>query len=246
MIQKKQIKKTDGLVLNKYIAQAGLCSRRKAIDLIKAGRVTINNRVVKEPGYRVLPSDRVAVEGQILARERSNVYILLNKPKDYVTTLSDERGRKTVIDLLKPEVTERVYPVGRLDRNTTGVLLLTNDGDLANQLAHPKYQVQKIYKVTVDFVVKPSDIQKLKQGIQLEDGQVVVDEAQYVPRERKNNVYVALHSGKYRVVRRLFEALGYEVDKLDRVQFAGLTKKGLRVGEWRYLTPEEVRELKGK
>jgi 23S rRNA pseudouridine2605 synthase len=244
MVEKKQNKKIDGLVLNKYIAQAGICSRRKAVDLITAGKVTVNNKVILEPGYRVTLQDRVVVEGKILAPELSKVYILLNKPKDCVTTLSDERGRKTVIDLISPQVKERVHPVGRLDRNTTGLLLLTNDGEFTNKLAHPRYEIEKVYHVTLASAVTTSDMRKLKEGVQLSDGKAFVDEIYYIPGEKKNRVSVILHSGKHRIVRRLFESLGYEVSKLDRVKFAGLTKKGLRQGEWRYLIPQEVKSLK--
>lgn len=229
--------------LNKFLAHAGVCSRRQAAEYIKDGRVTVNGIVVNEPGYRVNPKDIVLCEGKEVQTERL-VYILLNKPKDYITTLSDERGRKTVIDLIKAEVTERVYPVGRLDRNTTGLLVLTNDGELAQKLAHPKHEVYKIYHVTLDAALTQNDIQRITKGVELEDGIAVIDDISRVPGQSKKQVYVALHSGKNRIVRRLFEHLGYEVTALDRVEYAGLTKARLARGNWRYLTLSEIKSLK--
>jgi len=245
MAQKKQAVPTEGIVLNKYIAHAGVCSRRSAIEIIKTGRVTVNQEVVTDPGYRVKPQDNVAVEGVNINPTQRKLYVLLNKPKDCVTTLSDERGRKTVADLISDKIPGRIFPIGRLDRNTTGILLLTNDGELANKLTHPRYMIEKVYHVTLDRNVGGQDMAKLKVGVQLEDGMIAVDDVKYVPQQSRNNVYVALHSGKYRVVRRMFEALGYKVTKLDRVGFAGLTKRGVRSGEWRYLSEEEVAYLQG-
>ncbi len=229
--------------LNKYIAQAGICSRRKAVELIKQGVVTVNGQKVTEPGYQVKSADIVRVRGKKVARQKL-MYILMNKPKDYVTTVSDERGRRTVIDLLSGQIKERVYPVGRLDRSTTGLLLLTNDGELAEKLAHPRYEVKKVYHVLLDKPLVYADMQKIKAGVRLSDGLVRVDMISYAPGKYKNHLRVTLHSGKYRIVRRMFEHFDYDVIQLDRVRYAGLTKKGLRVGMWRYLTAYEIRTVK--
>lgn len=232
-------------VLNKYIAHAGYCSRRKAVEFIKGGLVTINGRVERDPSYQVEPGDDVRVHGKHLKAEEK-VYILLNKPNGYITTVSDERGRKTVMDLVVEATRARIYPVGRLDRSTTGLLVLTNDGELVQRLAHPKYQVQKTYYVTVDKEVAPAIVEKIERGVQLMDGKVKVDSVGYLPGRPKSELQVTLHSGKYRVIRRLFEHLGYEVVKLDRVRYAGLTKQGLPIGRWRYLKDKEVASLKGE
>lgn len=232
-------------VLNKHIAHAGICSRRKAVDFVKNGLVTVNDEVVKDPSYQVVPEDRVRVQGQLLKAEEK-VYILLNKPKNFITTVSDERGRKTVMDLLDGVTQARIYPVGRLDRSTTGLLIMTNDGELVQRLAHPKHGVQKMYYVTLTKEVAPSVIEKIERGVLLMDGKVKVDSVGYIPGRPKNELQVTLHSGKYRVVRRLFEHLEFEVVKLDRVRYAGLTKKGLLVGYWRFLKDSEVAELKGE
>lgn len=229
--------------LNKFLANAGVCSRREADEFIQAGVVTVNGQVVTELGTKVLRTDEVKFHDQPVTLEKK-VYVLLNKPKDYVTTSDDPQQRKTVMDLVKNACPERIYPVGRLDRNTTGVLLLTNDGDLASKLTHPKYLKKKIYHVYLDKNVTAHDLTQITEGIQLEDGEIKADDVQYADAVDKKQVGIEIHSGKNRIVRRIFEALGYKVLKLDRVQFAGLTKKNLRRGDWRYLTEEEVDRLR--
>ena len=229
--------------LNKYLAHAGVASRREADDLIRAGAVVINGVPVLELGTKVLPGDRVEINGKVVAAEEK-VYILLNKPRNVVTTTEDPQERMTVLNLVRSAASERIYPVGRLDRNTTGVLLLTNDGDLAAKLVHPSYKKKKIYQVWLDKEVVPEDMQKLADGIELSDGEMHADAISYVDEEDHTQVGIEIHSGKNRVVRRLFEALGYRVLKLDRVYFAGLTKKNLGRGKWRYLTEQEVVNLK--
>jgi 23S rRNA pseudouridine2605 synthase len=233
----------DGLIrLNKYIANAGICSRREADDLIKAGAVSVNGKVVTEMGFKVHPDDKISYGGETLRNERK-VYLLLNKPKDYITTMDDPRERRTVMELIKGACKERVYPVGRLDRNTTGLLLFTNDGELATRLMHPKFGIRKIYHVTLGRNVKPEDFTKLMEGIELEDGFIKPDEVSFVGDGRKE-IGIEIHSGKNRIVRRIFEHLDYEIVKLDRVAFAGLSKKDLPRGKWRFLTPKEVNFLK--
>ena len=229
--------------LNKYLANAGVCSRREADEFIQAGVVTVNGQVVTELGTKILRTDEVKFHDEPVTLEKK-VYVLLNKPKDYVTTSDDPQQRKTVMDLVKNACPERIYPVGRLDRNTTGVLLLTNDGDLASKLTHPKYLKKKIYHVYLDKNVTAHDLQAIAEGIQLEDGEIKADDVQYADAVDKKQVGIEIHSGKNRIVRRIFESLGYKVLKLDRVQFAGLTKKNLRRGDWRYLTEEEVDRLR--
>ena len=229
--------------LNKFLANAGICSRREADEFIQAGVVTVNGEVVTELGTKVLRTDMVMFHDQPVKIEKK-VYVLLNKPKDYVTTSDDPQQRKTVMDLVKNACPERIYPVGRLDRNTTGVLLLTNDGDLASKLTHPKFLKKKIYHVFLDKNVTAHDLQQIADGIQLEDGEIKADDVQYASPTDKKQVGIEIHSGKNRIVRRIFEALGYRVQKLDRVQFAGLTKKNLKRGDWRYLTEEEVDRLR--
>ncbi len=229
--------------LNKYLANAGVCSRREADDFIQAGVVTVNGEVVTELGTKVMRTDVVRFHDNPVSLEKK-VYVLLNKPKDYVTTSDDPQQRKTVMDLVKNACPERIYPVGRLDRNTTGVLLLTNDGDLASKLTHPKFLKKKIYHVYLDRNVTAYDLQQIMQGIVLEDGEIKADDIQYADPVDKKQVGIEIHSGKNRIVRRIFESLGYKVTKLDRVQFAGLTKKNLRRGDWRYLTEEEVDRLR--
>ena len=229
--------------LNKYLANAGICSRREADEFIQAGVVTVNGQVVTELGTKVLRTDVVRFHEEPVSLEKK-VYVLLNKPKDYVTTSDDPQQRKTVMDLVKGACPERIYPVGRLDRNTTGVLLLTNDGDLASKLTHPKYLKKKIYHVYLDRNVTAHDMQAIATGVMLEDGEVKADDVQYADANDKKQVGIEIHSGKNRIVRRIFESLGYRVQKLDRVQFAGLTKKNLRRGDWRYLTEEEVDQLR--
>ncbi len=229
--------------LNKFLANAGVCSRREADEFIQAGVVMVNGQIVTELGTKVLRTDEVKFHDAPVTLEKK-VYVLLNKPKDYVTTSDDPQQRKTVMDLVKGACPERIYPVGRLDRNTTGVLLLTNDGDLASKLTHPKFLKKKIYHVHLDKNVTAYDMQQIAQGITLEDGDIKADDIQYADAVDKKQVGIEIHSGKNRIVRRIFESLGYKVTKLDRVQFAGLTKKNLRRGDWRYLTEEEVDRLR--
>ncbi len=235
----------DGLIrLNKYIANAGICSRREADKLIETGVISVNGKVVTELGFKISPTDVINFGGQTLKQEKM-IYILLNKPKDYITTLDDPEGRKTVLELIRNAGRERVYPVGRLDRNTTGLLLLTNDGDLTKKLTHPRYGVRKIYQVTLDKALTKGDMQKIADGVELEDGLIRADDISYVgDGKEKNEIGIQLHSGRNRIVRRLFEHLGYDVVKLDRVYFAGLTKKDLPRGRWRILTPMEISMLK--
>lgn len=234
----------EGIRLNKYIAHCGLASRRGAADLIKAGHVQVDGKAVTDIGYRVRPGEKVTYKGRHVTPATEKVYILLNKPKDYITTVRDERGRKTVMDLVQHKVDQRVYPVGRLDRMTTGLLLLTNDGDLAKKLSHPRYEVQKVYHVELDKNVKPSDLEILRKGITLDDGTIRVDAINYVYGKSHREVALELHSGKNRVIRRMFEKLDYRVRKLDRVYYAGLTKKDLPRGRCRPLTKREVIMLK--
>jgi 23S rRNA pseudouridine2605 synthase len=235
----------EGLIrLNKYISNAGVCSRREADKLIETGVISVNGKIVTELGFKVSSTDEINFGGEKLRKEKA-VYILLNKPKDYITTLDDPEGRKTVLELIKNATRERVYPVGRLDRNTTGLLLLTNDGDLTKKLTHPRYGVKKIYQVTLDKALTKGDMQKIAEGVELEDGSVKADEISYVGEGKdKNEVGIQLHSGRNRIVRRVFEHLGYDVVKLDRVYFAGLTKKDLPRGRWRMLTALEISMLK--
>lgn len=237
----------DGSIrLNKYIANTGLCSRREADDMIGAGVIKVNGKIVTELGTKIAPSDTVHYGDQLLRREKS-VYVLLNKPKDYITTTDDPQERKTVLDLVQGAGDERIYPIGRLDRNTTGILLLTNDGDLAERLMHPKYNVEKIYQVTLDANLKKEDFDKILEGFELEDGFIKADDLSFVgDGEDKKEVGIVLHSGRNRIVRRMFETLGYVVKHLDRVSYAGLTKKNVQRGKWRFLKPEEVGFLKMK
>ena len=229
--------------LNKFLANAGICSRREADEFIQAGVVKVNGEVVTELGTKVMRTDTVHFHDDLVSLEKK-VYVLLNKPKDYVTTSDDPQQRKTVMDLVKNACPERIYPVGRLDRNTTGVLLLTNDGDLASKLTHPKFLKKKIYHVYLDRNVTAHDLQQIAEGVMLEDGEIKADAIEYADPVDKKQVGIEIHSGKNRIVRRIFESLGYKVTKLDRVQFAGLTKKNLRRGDWRYLTEEEVDRLR--
>lgn len=229
--------------LNKFLANAGVCSRRDADEYIQAGLVTVNGETVTELGTKIKRSDSVRFNNEPVTLEKK-VYVLLNKPKDYVTTSDDPQNRKTVMDLVKGACRERIYPVGRLDRNTTGVLLLTNDGELASKLTHPKYKKKKIYHVYVDRNVSAADMQKIADGIKLDDGEVHADAIEYASPTDKKQIGIEIHSGRNRIVRRIFESLGYHVTKLDRVYFAGLTKKNLSRGAWRYLTQEEVNFLK--
>lgn len=229
--------------LNKFLANAGVCSRREADEFITAGVITVNGEVVTELGTKVKRSDEIKFHDQAVNIERK-VYVLLNKPKDYVTTSDDPQNRKTVMELVKNACRERIYPVGRLDRNTTGVLLFTNDGDLASKLTHPKFLKKKIYHVQTDKNVTAADIRQIAEGITLEDGDIRADAIEYASETDKKQVGIEIHSGKNRIVRRIFESLGYRVLKLDRVYFAGLTKKNLRRGDWRFLTEQEVNMLR--
>ncbi len=228
--------------LNRFISQSGVCSRREADDFILAGVVTVNGQVVTELGTKILPTDEVRFHDEKLQGEK-NVYLVLNKPKGYVTSLDDPHAEKTVMDLVKNACTERVYPVGRLDKNSLGLLLITNDGDITRQLTHPSYRKKKIYQVTLDKPLTRADMDSLTEGITLEDGDIFADEVAYAS-EDKRTVGVEIHSGRNRIVRRMFEHLGYTVQKLDRVYYAGLTKKNLKRGEWRFLTRDEVMRLK--
>ncbi len=237
-------KSSDGLVrLNKYIAASGISSRRDADQLIAAGLVTVNGKTITEMGSKVNEDDDVRYNGERIRNERK-VYLLLNKPKDYVTTTDDPKERKTVMQLLKNACKERIYPVGRLDRNTTGVLLFTNDGDLAKKLTHPSHNKKKIYQVFLDKSFSAGDMKKLAAGITIEDGFVQPDAISYISSENKREVGIEIHSGKNRIVRRMFEALEYRVTKLDRVYFAGLTKKDLSRGKYRFLSDREISRLK--
>lgn len=229
--------------LNKFMANSGVCSRREADEYIQQGLVKVNGKVVTELGTKICHSDVVEYDDKVVALE-SKCYILLNKPNDCVTTSDDPNGRTTVMDIIKGACTERVYPVGRLDRNTTGVLLLTNDGDLASKLTHPKYVKKKIYHVWTDKDVSEEDMQRIADGIELEDGEIHADAISYATENDRNQIGIEIHSGRNRIVRRIFESLGYHVTKLDRVYFAGLTKKNLPRGRWRYLTQQEVNFLK--
>ena len=248
--KKKQIEYKEQFVdpnepirLNKFLANAGVCSRREADEFITAGVVSVNGEVVTELGTKIKRGDEVKFHDQTVSIERK-IYVLLNKPKDTVTTSDDPQARRTVMDLVKGACDERIYPVGRLDRNTTGVLLLTNDGDLASKLTHPKYLKKKIYHVHLDKNLTKADMEQIAAGIQLDDGEIQADAISYTDDFKKDEVGIEIHSGKNRIVRRIFESLGYKVVKLDRVFFAGLTKKGLRRGEWRYLTEQEVNFLR--
>ena len=248
--KKKQIEYKEQFVdpnepirLNKFLANAGVCSRREADEFITAGVVSVNGEVVTELGTKIKRADVVKFHDETVSIE-CKVYVLLNKPKDCVTTSDDPQARLTVMDLVKGACAERIYPVGRLDRNTTGVLLLTNDGDLASKLTHPKYLKKKIYHVYLDKNLTKADMDQIAAGIQLEDGEIHADAISYSDEVKRDQVGIEIHSGKNRIVRRIFESLGYKVVKLDRVFFAGLTKKGLRRGEWRYLTEQEVNFLR--
>lgn len=241
-----QQKETDAeqMPLNKFIAHAGVCGRREAADLVKEGKVQVNGSIIFEPGYKVSANDKVLFKGKQLFAQKNPVYILINKPKDYITTAKDPEGRKTIFDLLKGATQERIYPVGRLDRNTTGVLLLTNDGELAQKLTHPSYEIKKIYEVRLDKPVVKKDLETILSGITLEDGFINADAVSYADAKDKSVVGIEIHSGRNRIVRRIFEHLGYDVKNLDRVMFANLTKKNVDRGKWRFLSEKEVRLLK--
>ncbi|MEJ7778207.1 MAG: pseudouridine synthase [Daejeonella sp.] len=243
--KKPVVSKDDGLIrLNRFIANAGICSRRKADELIAAGVVSVNGEPVTELGYKVDPAkDSVRYNGEALKREKM-VYVLLNKPKDYITTTEDPQERKTVMGLVEKASKERIYPVGRLDRNTTGLLLMTNDGDLADKLSHPKNNITKLYNIELSKSLSQGDLNKISFGLELEDGLIKPDQVSYVAGGSKKEVGIQIHSGKNRIVRRIFESLGYEVVKLDRVVYSNLTKKDLPRGRWRYLEEKEIIQLK--
>ncbi len=235
---------TEQMPVNKYIAHSGVAARRDAADMVKKGLVKVNNVVITEPGHKVLPTDEVKVNGKKIFLAKNLVYILLNKPKDYITTTDDPQNRKTVLDIIGRATTERVYPVGRLDRNTSGVLLLTNDGELAQKLTHPSNQIKKVYAVTLNKPLEKNHFEQILQGVKLEDGIANIDVLAHPDIKDRSQVGVEIHSGKNRIVRRIFESLGYDVKNLDRVIFAGLTKKNIERGKFRFLSEKEVRDLK--
>ncbi len=236
--------KDDLMRLNKYIAKSGVCSRREADKLIETGIISVNGELITELGFKVKRNDRVLMDGQLLIAEKLH-YILLNKPKGFITTTDDPQERRTVMSLVERATDDRIYPVGRLDMKTTGLLLFTNDGDIAKKLTHPKHRVRKVYQVSLDRALTKNDMQKIIDGMELEDGEIIVDKIAYVEgSDNKKEIGIQLHSGRNRIVRRIFEYLGYEVIRLDRVVFAGLTKKDLPRGKWRWLQPKEVDFLK--
>jgi len=234
----------DLMPLNKFISHAGISGRREAAEIVKKGIVKVNGKIITEPGHKISPKDEVVVNGKKIFLSKNLVYILLNKPKDFITTTEDPQGRKTVLDLIRRATTERVYPVGRLDRNTSGVLLFTNDGELSQKLTHPSNEIKKIYAVTLDKPLDKKDFDQIVKGVVLEDGPASVDKLAYADTKDKTQLGVEIHSGRNRIVRRIFEHLGYDVKNLDRVMFAGLTKKNVERGKWRFLNEKEVRELK--
>ena len=240
----RQSHQEDVLPLNKFIAHSGVCSRRDAAELVKAGKVKVNGQLITEPGFKVKTTDEVKVNGKKVTRQKNMVYILLNKPKDFITTTSDPQGRQTVLQIIKHATNERVYPVGRLDRNTTGVLLFTNDGDLAQKLSHPSYEIKKIYEVRLDKPLTKKDFDTMVNGINLEDGFIAPDSLAYADAKDRSIIGIEIHSGRNRIVRRMFEHLGYDVKNLDRVLYANLTKKNVDRGKWRFLSEKEVRLLK--
>ena len=235
--------RSDSVRLNKYIAASGICSRREADEYIKAGLITVNGKLITELGTKVKPGDDVRYNGARIRSEKL-VYVLMNKPKDYITTLRDPHAKHTVMDLIGNRCRERIYPVGRLDRNTTGVLLLTNDGELTKVLTHPSHNKLKVYHVSLNKSLKSDDFKRLLDGIELEDGNIRADALSYTDPADKKQIGIEIHSGRNRIVRRMFEHLGYTVKKLDRVYFAGLTKKGLSRGKWRFLNEKEVNMLR--
>lgn len=230
--------------LNKFLAHCGVCSRRDAVILIKDGKVKVNDAVILEPAFKVSEKDDIKFNGKKLFVSKNLVYILLNKPKDYITTTDDPQGRKTVLQLTKMATTERIYPVGRLDRNTSGVLLLTNDGELTQKLSHPSYNITKVYEAKLDKALTKADFDKILSGLQLEDGEIKADSLAYADAKDKSVIGIEIHSGKNRIVRRIFEHLGYDVKGLDRVMYATLTKKNVERGKWRFLSEKEIRLLK--
>ena len=235
---------TGIMPLNKYLAHCGVCSRRDAVIFINEGKVKVNGTIATEPGYKVKETDEVVYNNKKLFVTKNLVYILLNKPKDYITTTDDPQGRKTVLQLIQKATTERVYPIGRLDRNTSGVLLLTNDGDLTQKLSHPSYEIKKIYEVKLDKPLTKADFDKIVKGLKLEDGEINIDSLAYADSKDKSIIGIELHSGRNRIVRRIFEHLGYDVKGLDRVMYANLTKKNVERSKWRFLSEKEIRLLK--
>lgn len=235
---------TEQMPLNKYLAHCGICGRREAAEIVKAGKVLVNGKPITEPGFKVTGTEDIKVNGKKIHLQKNLVYILLNKPKDFITSTSDPQGRKTVIDIVKNATPERVYPVGRLDRNTTGVLLLTNDGELTQKLSHPSFMIKKIYEVRLDKPLLKKDFDKLLAGINLEDGFIAPDSLAYADAKDKSIIGIEIHSGRNRIVRRIFESLGYDVRNLDRVMYANLTKKNVDRGKWRFLAEKEIRLLK--
>ena len=242
--EKQQLTTEVVMPLNKFLAHCGVCSRRDAVAIITQGSVKVNGEVATEPGYKVQQTDEIIYNGKKLFVTKNLVYILLNKPKDYITTTDDPQGRKTVLELIKQATVERVYPIGRLDRNTSGVLLLTNDGDLTQKLSHPSYEITKIYEVKLDKPLTKADFDKVLAGLILEDGAVFVDSLAYSDPKDKSIIGIEIHSGRNRIVRRIFESMGYDVKGLDRVMYAGLTKKNVERSKWRYLSEKEIRVLK--
>ncbi|MET2986365.1 pseudouridine synthase [Aureibaculum conchae] len=240
---KQRLEEPTEIRLNKYISNSGICSRREADVFIKAGSATVNGKVITEMGYKVKPTDDVRFDGALINPEAKR-YVLLNKPKNYITTMDDERGRKTVMELVGRATKERIYPVGRLDRNTTGLLLFTNDGEMAKKLTHPKHNVKKLYHASLDKKLALSDLQKISENFVLEGKMVFVDAISYIDNQPKTEVGIEIHSGRNRIVRKIFEHFDYKVIKLDRVIFAGMTKKNLPRGHWRHLTQQEVNNLK--
>jgi 23S rRNA pseudouridine2605 synthase len=234
----------EQMPLNKFLSHSGICSRRDAAELIRTGVIKVNGAIITEPGFKVTAKDTIEYNRKKLSLQKELVYILLNKPKDYITTSEDPQGRKTVLDLLKGATAQRIYPVGRLDRNTTGVLLLTNDGELTQKLSHPSFQIKKVYEVTLDRPLDKTDFESLLKGITLEDGFIAPDAIGYVDIHNKKVIGIEIHSGRNRIVRRMFEHLGYDVKALDRVLFANLTKKNVDRGKWRMLNEKEIRLLK--
>lgn len=240
----KKVKDSEPVPLNKYLAHCGVASRREAVEIIKESRVRVNGTVVTEPAFRVSEKDKVTLDKKTLSLVRNLVYILLNKPKDYITTTDDPQQRKTVLQLIQRATDERVYPVGRLDRNTSGVLLLTNDGELTQRLTHPSFNVKKIYEARLDKPLTKAHFTQILEGIKLEDGEIRADALAYADDKDKSVIGIEMHSGRNRIVRRIFEHFGYDVRGLDRVMYAGLTKKNVERGKWRYLSDREIRNLK--
>jgi 23S rRNA pseudouridine2605 synthase len=244
--QKSEIRNSksemEAMPLNKFIAHCGVSSRRDAAELVKQGKVKVNGEAITEPGHKVSSKDEITINSKRVTLAKNLVYVLLNKPKDYLTTTDDPQKRKTVLDLIR--IKDRIYPVGRLDRNTSGVLLLTNDGDLSQRLTHPSHEVKKVYHVTLDRALEKKDFEKILKGVSLEDGPAMVDVLAYADSRDHKQLGVEIHSGRNRIVRRIFEHLGYQVKSLDRVVFAGLTKKNVERGKWRFLSEKEVRDLK--